>query len=252
MESAQAGGPEEKQAPWGFWPTIGLSLVVFLVYVGISVAILFAIGTAYSANNPNADIEEFVEAAATNGFIAFLGISLAAPLCTGLVLLLIKYKATLSVEEYLCLVPVGARTALIWFAFLALVLIGSDLLTYSLDRPIVPEVMVELYRTSHFVALPWFAAIIAGPIFEEVFFRGFMFRGIEASGLGNGGAILITAFTWAAIHTQYDGYLLATIFVLGILLGLARAVTGSLYLTTAMHAATNAIATIEIHLFAGS
>ncbi len=252
MESAQAAPPERKQGPWGFWPTIGLSLVVFLVYVGVSVAILFAIGAAYSANNPNADIEEFVEAAATNGFVAFLGISLAAPLCTGLVLLLIKLKATLSVEEYLCLVPVGARTALIWFAFLALVLIGSDLLTYSLGRPIVPEVMVELYRTSHFVALPWFAVIIAGPIFEEVFFRGFMFRGIEASGLGNGGAILITAFTWAAIHTQYDGYLLATIFVLGILLGLARAVTGSLYLTTAMHAATNAIATIEIHLFAGS
>ncbi len=252
MESAQADAAEEKQRPWGFWPTMGLSVVVFLVFVGISVVILFAIGTAYSANNPNADIEEFVEAAATNGFVAFLGISLAAPLCTGLVLLLVKWKATLSVEEYLCLVPVGARTALIWFAFLALVLIGSDLLTHSLGRPIVPEVMAELYRTSHFVALPWFAVVIAGPIFEEVFFRGFMFRGIEASGLGNVGAIGITAFTWAAIHTQYDGYLLATIFVLGIFLGLARAVTGSLYLTTAMHMVTNLIATIEITLFAGS
>ena len=252
MESAQAAGPERNQPPWGFWPTIGWSVVVFLVFVGISVAILFAIGGAYSANNPNADIEEFVEAAAANGFVAFLGVSLAAPLCTGLVLLLIKLKATLSVEEYLCLVPVGGRTALIWFAFLALVLIGSDLLTYSLDRPIVPEVMVELYRTSHFVALPWFAVVIAGPIFEEVFFRGFMFRGIEASALGNGGAILITAFTWAAMHIQYDAYGLATVFVLGLLLGLARAVTGSLYLTTAMHMVTNAIATIEITLFAGS
>jgi len=252
MESAQAGGPEEKQPPWGFWPTIGLSVVVFLVYVGISVAILFAIGTAYSANNPNADIEEFVEAAATNGFVAFLGISLAAPLCTGLVLLLIKLKATLSVEEYLCLVPVGARTALIWFSFLALVLIASDLLSYWLNRPMVPEIMVELYRTSHFVALPWFAVVIAAPIFEEVFFRGFMFRGIEASALGNIGAILITASTWAAMHAQYDAYGLATILVVGIFLGLARAVTGSLYLTTAMHVVTNAIATIEIHLFAGS
>ncbi|MCH9052700.1 MAG: CPBP family intramembrane metalloprotease, partial [Proteobacteria bacterium] len=48
-----------------------------------------------------------------------------------------------------------------------------------------------------------------------------------------------------------DAYGLATVFVLGILFGLARAVTGSLYLTTAMHMATNLIATIEIHLFAG-
>ena len=251
MESAQAAPPERQQPPWGFWPTMGLSVVVFLVFVGISVAILFAIGGAYSAANPNADMEEFLLAAATNGFVAFLGISLAAPLCTGLVLLLIKYKATLSVEEYLCLVPVSARTALIWFSFLAMLLIGSDLLSYSLGRPIVPEIMVELYRTSHVVALSWFAIVFAGPIFEEVFFRGFMFRGIEASALGNGGAILITAFTWAAMHTQYDAYGLATIFVLGLLLGFARAVTGSLYLTTAMHAVTNVIATIEIHLFAG-
>ncbi len=252
MESAQAAGPEGKGGPWGFWPTIGLSAAVFLVFLGISVAILFAIAAAITANNANADFGEFVEAAATDGFVAFLGISLAAPLCTGLVLLLIKWKATLSVEAYLCLVPVGAGTALIWFAFLASVLVGSDLLTHSLGRPMVPEVMVELYRTSHFVALPWFAIVFAGPIFEEVFFRGFMFRGIGASALGNPGAIGITAFTWAAMHIQYDAYGLATVFVLGLLLGLARAVTGSLYLTTAMHMVTNAIATIEIHLFAGS
>ncbi len=252
MESAQAAGPERKQGPWGFWPTIGLSVVVYLVFVGISVVIVLAIGAAYAANNPNADIGDFLLAAATNGFVAFLGISLAAPVCAGLVLLLIKWKATLSVEEYLCLVPVGAKTALIWFAFLALVLVGSDLLSHALGRPIVPEIMVELYRTSHFVALSWFAIVIAAPIFEEVFFRGFMFRGIEASALGNGGAILITAFTWAAMHIQYDAYGLATVFVLGILLGLARAVTGSLYLTTAMHAVTNLIATIEITLFSGS
>ncbi len=252
MESAQADPPESQRPPWGFWPTMGLSVVVFLVFVGVSVVILFAIGSAYSAKYPNADIEEFVEAAATNGFVAFLGICLAAPLCTGLVLLLVKWKATLSIEEYLCLVPVGARTALIWFAFLALVLIGSDLLSYALGRPIVPEIMAELYRTSHVVALAWLAIVIAGPIFEEVFFRGFMFRGIQASGLGNVGAIGITAFTWAAMHAQYDAYGLATVFVLGILFGVARAVTGSLYLTTAMHMATNLIATIEIHLFAGS
>jgi membrane protease YdiL (CAAX protease family) len=252
MESAQGDALEQEQRPWGFWSTMGLSFVVYLVFVGVSLVILIAIGAAYGVANPNADIEEFVMAAATNGFIAFLGISLAAPLCTALVGLFVKLKATLSIKEYLCLVPVGARTAVIWFAFLAVVLIASDLLTYWLGRPMVPEVMVELYRTSHLVALAWFAIIVAAPIFEEVVFRGFMFRGIQASGLGNGGAIVITAFAWAAMHIQYDAYGLATVFALGIFLGLTRAVTGSLYLTTAMHMVTNLIATIEIHLFTGS
>ena len=252
MVDTQADPMEGKRSPWGFWPTIGLSVVVLLVFFAISVLIVIAFGIAFTAANPGADIKEFLTTAANNGFIAFLGVSLAAPLCIGLVLWFIRLKAALPVKEYLRLVPVRARTALVWFAFLGLLLIGSDLLTYMLDRPISPDVMVELYGTSRFVALAWFAIVIAAPIFEEVLFRGFMFRGIQASALGNGGAILITAAVWAAIHIQYDGYLIATIFVLGILFGAARAVTGSLYPTIAMHGATNLLAVIEIHLFAGS
>ena len=58
---------------------------------------------------------------------------------------------------------------------------------------------------------------------------------------------------WIKFRTLRSHWvLLASVFVLGIVLGLARAVTGSLYLTTAMHAVTNLIATVEIHLFAGS
>ena len=252
MVNTQAVPMEGKQPPWGFWATIGLSVVVYLAFVVISVLVVIASGAAFMAANPGADIEEFLTTAAASGFVAFLGIALAAPLCASLALLFIRLKATLSVKEYLGLVPVSAKTTLTWFAFLALLLIGSDLLTYSLDRPVAPEIMVELYRTSRFVALSWFAIIIAEPIFEEVLFRGFMFRGIQASALGNSGAILITAAVWAVIHIQYDGYLMATTFVLGILFGAARAVTGSLYLTIAMHVVTNLIATIGLHLFAGS
>lgn len=252
MDIAQAAPVEGKQAPWGFWPTIGFSVAVILVYFAVSVLIVIAFAIAFVLANPNADVDEFLTTAATNGLIAFLGIAIAAPLCAGLVLWFVRLKATLSVKDYLCLVPVSAKTALIWFALLALLLIASDLLTSLLDRPISGEIMVEYYRTSQVVVLSWFAVLIAGPIFEEVLFRGFMFRGIQASALGNGGAILITASTWAAIHVQYDAYLMATIFVLGVVFGAARAATGSLYLTTAMHVVTNLIATVQIHLFTGS
>lgn len=252
MENAGAGAVEGEQRPWGFWATIGLSVVVMLVYMVVTLLIVVAFAIAFMSANPGADIREFLAVAGTDGFMAFLGLCLAGLLCGGLVLLFIRLKATLPVGEYLGLRPVDTRTALIWFALLALLLVASDLLTYALDRPAAPEVMVELYRTSHFVALSWFAIVVAGPVFEEVLFRGFMFRGIQASALGNSGAIVITSAVWAVIHVQYDAYLIATIFVLGILLGIARAVTGSLYLVTAMHMATNLIATIGIHLFAGS
>ena len=242
----------KNQSPWGFGSTLGLSVVVLLVYFLISILTVIAFGVAFLANNPGADMEEFVATVATDGFVAFVGISFAAPLCVGLVLLFIRLKATLPAGEYLRLVPVGAKTVLVWFAGLALLLVGSDILTYLLDRPVAPEIMVELYRTSRFAVLAWFAIIVAGPIFEEVLFRGFMFRGIQASALGNGGAILITAAAWAVIHVQYDAYLIATIFVLGIFFGVARARTGSLYPTIALHVVTNLIATVEMRLFAGS
>lgn len=252
MENAGAIPVEEEQRPWGFWATIGLSVVVMLVYLVVTLLILVAFAFAFMADNPDADIREFLAVAGTDGFISFLALCLAALLCGGLILLFIRLKATLPVGEYLGLRSVNARTALIWFALLALVLVASDLLTYALDRPAAPEIMVELYRTSRFAVLSWFAIVVAGPVFEEVFYRGFMFRGIQASALGNGGAIVITSAVWAVTHVQYDAYLMATIFVLGILLGAARAVTGSLYLVTAMHMATNLIATIGLHLFAGS
>ncbi len=248
MPNVQDVPVEGAPSPWGFWATIGLSVLVFLVFIVISVLVTVAVAFAEAG----AGVGEYLVANAANGFIAFLGLSLAAPLCVGLVLLVIRLKGTMPVGEYLRLVPVRVKSLLVWFALLALVLIGSDLLTLALDRPISPQVMVELYETSRFVVLAWFAIAIAGPIFEEVLFRGFMFRGIQASALGNGGAILITAAAWAVIHTQYDAYLMATIFVLGILFGAARAVTGSLYPTIALHVVTNLVATAEMHLFAGS
>lgn len=238
-------------APWGFWATMGLSVVTYLVFFIISLLVALAYGFVFLAANPDADGAEF-STMLSSGFVSFLGLSLAAPQCAGLVALLIKWKATLPVREYLCLHPVRARTALIWFGLLALLLAASDVLTYSLNRPVSPDVMAELYRTSRYAALAWFAIVLAGPIFEEVLFRGFMFRGIQASRLGNRGAILITSALWAITHVQYDAYLIATIFALGILLGAARARTGSLYLTIAMHMATNVIATVELQLFAGS
>lgn len=240
----------EKPAPWGFWATMGLSAGVYLLYFALSLLVGLGYGAVFLAANPGADGAD-ISAALSSGFVAFLGLSLAAPLCTGLVLLLARWKATLPVRAYLCLRPAGVRTLLAWFGLLILLLAASDVLTYLLDRPISPDVMTELYRTSRYAALAWFAIVLAGPVFEEVLFRGFMFRGIQASRLGNAGAIAITAALWAVTHVQYDAYLIATIFALGILLGAARARTGSLYLTIAMHMVTNLIATIEIQLLAG-
>jgi hypothetical protein len=90
--------------------------------------------------------------------------------------------------------------------------------------------------------------VVAAPIFEETFIRGFMFLGILRSKLGAAGAVFITSVAWAAMHLQYDAFGMGTIFALGIVLGLARWKTGSLYPSLAAHAAVNLIAVLQIVL----
>ena len=87
---------------------------------------------------------------------------------------------------------------------------------------------------------------MAAPIFEETFFRGFKFRGIRHSRLGPPGAVLATALAWTLMHAQYDVFALLQVFASGLLLGLARLKSQSLYVPLAMHSAANPIATVEV------
>jgi membrane protease YdiL (CAAX protease family) len=55
----------------------------------------------------------------------------------------------------------------------------------------------------------------------------------------------VTSGIWAAIHLQYDAYGIVTVFILGLLLGVARAQGGTLLLPLAMHSAANLAAAVE-------
>ena len=85
----------------------------------------------------------------------------------------------------------------------------------------------------------------AAPLYEEVVFRGFMFKGIQHSKAGPAWAIIITSFVWAAIHVQYEIYYVAIIFLFGLLLGYVRLKSHSLLLPIGLHALMNFAATIE-------
>ena len=88
--------------------------------------------------------------------------------------------------------------------------------------------------------------MIVAPLFEEIFFRGFLFRGIANSWLGAPGAIVITAAVWALIHLQYSWTDIGMIFLLGLFLGYARYRTGSTTLTVLLHALWNTASTAYV------
>ena len=93
----------------------------------------------------------------------------------------------------------------------------------------------------------WITMVILTPFFEELLFRGFLYRGLAKSRVGVTGAILITAVVFGLIHwdlnAQVSGNLVMVIsnVLLGLLLGWIRWRRGSTTATILVHASYNSL-----------
>lgn len=188
------------------------------------------------------------DAQAASGYALSVGTLASALLCVPLLLGIAKLKAGSNLRDYFALRAVPARTLLAWMGITLALLAFSDGLTWLLGKPIVPQFMKLMHATADPLWLLWVALVVAAPLFEEAFFRGFLFTGLAASSAGPAGAIVLSAALWAAIHVQYDLYGIATLFVLGVVFALARLRTGSLYVPLVLHAMTNLIAAAQAAL----
>jgi hypothetical protein len=106
--------------------------------------------------------------------------------------------------------------------------------------------MVTMANTTQFPILLFLGVAIGAPLVEEFMFRGALWRGWRASKLGLWGTLVLTSFFWAILHLQYPPVIIAYIFCLGLILGLAREKTGNLWVPVWMHAVNNGIATFEM------
>ncbi|HET7832016.1 MAG TPA: CPBP family intramembrane glutamic endopeptidase [Gallionella sp.] len=195
-----------------------------------------------------AQLTAFMKSSGENGYILSVTTLVTTLVCCSLIVGIIKLKKGSVLADYLRLRTVPPKVMARWAGYLVGMMILSDLLTMLLGRPIVPDVMLAMYATADPAWLFWLALVIAAPLFEETFFRGFLFRGLESSFIGPVCTIFTTAALWAVIHVQYDAYGVATVFVMGLLFGAARAVTGSLLVPLGLHALTNLASTIEAAL----
>lgn len=85
------------------------------------------------------------------------------------------------------------------------------------------------------------AAAFVGPLVEELFFRGAIFRGVRR-GHDAITSVVGVAVLFAAAHV--DARIFLPVFAVGLVLTFARAVSGSLWPGLAMHASFNAVAVI--------
>jgi membrane protease YdiL (CAAX protease family) len=249
MPSSNDMGDDMGAKPWGFWATLGFSAVIFALFSALQLLTVIAFVSLAKVQHPELDLEIYAKSLSSNGFCLAISEIVSGLICTPLTLLFTKLRKNISVKSYIGFREPLKREWVEWLLILAAFLFLSDAVTFLLDRPIVPPFMVNAYKTTSSLPILLFAIIIVAPIFEEIFFRGFLFQGIRYSRLGPIGAIGITSFIWAVIHVQYDIYGITTLFALGLLLGIARLKTGSIHLLMVMHSITSVVATIEMVLY---
>lgn len=232
--------------PWGFWATAGFSGIISAAYLMLCVVIVVIFFIAVKVADPQISLEQIEQRISESGLLMAVSTIAATPAVVGLCWLFAFCRKRMRVRDYLALRPVGQKRLLIWLGALVGFIILNDGLTLLIGRPIVPESMTQAYETSGFPPLLFFAIIICAPLSEEIFFRGFLFKGLRATWMGAVGATVVTSLLWAMMHVQYDWYGIASIFAGGLLLGAARIHTKSVLTPILMHTAMNIIASGEL------
>lgn len=244
---------EEIEAkPWGLWATLGFSAIIFALFSALQILVATFFVSLAKAEHPELDLEVYAKSLSSNGFCIAIMVVVSGLICTALTLLFAKLRKNISVKNYIGFKEPLKREWVQWLLILAAFLFLSDGVSLLLHEPIVPPFMVDAYKTASSLPALFFAIVVVAPIFEEIFFRGFLFQGIRYSRLGPIGAIGITSLLWAAIHLQYGIYGIATVFALGLLFGLARLKTDSIHLLMVMHSFVGLVATMETAFYVHS
>ncbi len=245
MDTSYRDIVEYKPLPWGFWATIGFSFLIIVMFFVAQIVTAIGFDVVAKARHPEIDLHSF----GSHGLLLAIATCVSTPSTIALSLLFARLRKNITIKEYFCLYRPGKGQYFKWTLAVFVFVLCSDMLTFILRKPIVPEFMLRAYTTAHFTPLLWFAVIIAAPVGEETIFRGFIFKGIQHSPIGALGAILISSLGWSALHIQYDLYGVGTIFVMGLLLGTARLKSNSLSIPIMMHAIASLIATIEVAIY---
>jgi membrane protease YdiL (CAAX protease family) len=242
------GTPKRNTGLWGGWPTLGLAAAILAIYflAQTLVAIPFVIGRLLnSSGSTSLQISELQ----TNGNLISIATIVSAIVGVGFIILFIKIRKGAGLWDYLGLKLIPKKTVLVLLA----VLIGLVMLLFVLDQVLhVPQdtgFTVDTYKTTTWPVLLWIAVAVFAPLFEESFFRGFVFVGLRQTRIGAAGTVALTSLTWALMHIQYDIYGMATILVLGIAFGIIRLKTGSLWSTLFLHSMWNILAMVSTVLY---
>ncbi len=240
----------QQAARWGFWATVIWALVVAAIYAVVLFTAILGAADWSPADPADLSFEQLMISGISKGYSFPLASFLTTIVCCWSIAAIVRLKKHAVLREYLCLKPVAFKTMMKWIGLFAIVYVATTLVLIWLDLPIGNDFMSTIYLNAKPAWMLWLAVVVAIPLFEEVFFRGFLLTGFASSFMRPIGAVLVTTALWAGLHFQYDAVGVAVVFCFGLLLGAARIRTGSLMVPLGIHALENLLATAAV-AFAG-
>ena len=235
---------------WKFWGTALWGLFVFAAMFVGQIAVV-----AWFVLQQDGPIDV---AAATHvlgsGLTISLSVIMGFPAVLAALWLAIRLSRT-PFADYLALRGTTWTNLLIGIGALAVLVLGWDQLSRATGHDATPGFMMDVLKSARADGVLWLLVIafcVAAPVTEELFARGFLYRGWSESFLGPVGAILLSSAVWTALHLQYDWYFFGEVFSIGLLLGYLRYRFHSIWLTIILHGLNNLAAVVQTILLAGS
>lgn len=162
----------------------------------------------------------------------------------GLFLILRVYAPDRSIRDFLALRSTAFALYPIAILFGVVITLPADALYEIICKKypaLEPDTLTQVFRdssASRRIAMG-FVLAGAGPILEEIFFRGALFRPLKRS-IAPLQVAVLTGILFAVVHLEWQTF--ASIFILGSCLGLLRAWSGSLAVSMLVHASFNGVA----------
>jgi uncharacterized protein len=238
-----------RQRIWKFWGTSLWGLLVFVaMFAGQAAVVAYFILMRDGPVDFNAAKE-----VVGGGLTISLSVIMGLPAVLAALWLAIRISRT-PFTEYLALRRTSWSNLAIGVAALVVVVMGWDLLSRAAGRDATPGFMMDVLKSAQADGALWLLVIafcVAAPVTEELFARGFLYRGWSESFLRPAGAILLSSLVWTALHLQYDWFFFGEVFSIGLLLGYLRYRSNSTLLTMVLHGLNNLAATLQTMWLAG-
>ena len=238
---------------WKFWGTALWGFFIFgWMFLG-QVAVVAWFVLQQEGPIDLASLGDAVHVVVGRGLTISLSVIMGLPAVLAALWVAIR-MARMPFTDYLALRLTRWTNFLVGAVALAVLVAGWDLLSRATGREVEPGFMVDVLKSARADGALWLLVVafcVAAPISEELFARGFLYRGWSESFLGPIGAIVLSSMVWTALHLQYDWYFLGEVFSIGLLLGYLRYRTNSIWLTIFVHGLNNLAATLQSIWLAG-